>query len=54
MRPWMMALVLGLGTFALVITQQRDVDITRDETIYFAAGDRYVDCGSTSRTAAAR
>ncbi len=43
MRPWMMALVLGLGTFALVITQQRDVGITRDETIYFAAGDRYVD-----------
>jgi hypothetical protein len=43
MKHWMMAVLLGVVTFALVIVQQRDVGITRDETIYFAAGDRYVD-----------
>ncbi len=46
MRLWVdkrgLAALLAVVTFALVIWNQRDVGIARDETVYFRAGDQYV------------
>jgi 4-amino-4-deoxy-L-arabinose transferase-like glycosyltransferase len=39
---WQGALLLGAITFTLVMFNQRDVGIARDETVYFHAGDQYV------------
>jgi hypothetical protein len=36
------ALLFGAVTFTLVMFNQRDVGIARDETVYFHAGDQYV------------
>ncbi|HTJ45285.1 MAG TPA: hypothetical protein VL463_24430, partial [Kofleriaceae bacterium] len=37
-----LAALFAVVTFVLVVWNQRDVGIARDETVYFAAGDRYV------------
>jgi len=40
---WLVALALLVSTTALVVLTQRDVGIARDETVYYAAGDHYID-----------
>ena len=39
--PRRIGLVLAIATTVLVLANQRDVGIARDETVYFTAGDQY-------------